>query len=166
MKRAQVSQVFTYIVAILIIGLLVVFGFKGIGWILNTQCANQRLVFEKDLLEFIDEYSEYGSVHEENIKVPCNIREVCFVNLSFCASEGAVPGLYLNSGDPVIEDATFQCTANIFIKGKFTETLSSPAKFSNKINLNTGPLQCFEVKGGKLDLVFSGLGRTTLIEAG
>ena len=169
MKKSQSSQVFTYIAAILVIGLLIVMGYKAIDMMLSKQCDANRVIFEKNLLSFIDEYSDYGSVHEEIIKAPCDAKELCFADAAafsdYCS--GAYPPRLISdfpSADSVIITAVEDCKANIFIKREFTETLINPIKFSDKISLVGDPFQCFRIKNGQVKIIFSGLGRKTQIE--
>jgi hypothetical protein len=156
--------VFTYIAAILVIGLLVVFGYKAIDMMLSKQCDAKRVLFEKDLLDFIDQYSDYGSVQEELMKAPCNAKEICFANASLCPNDPNNPyyppisNSYYPAADSVITASVEDCKANIFIKSEFTETLMNPTKFSGKIALEGEPLQCFKVNNGQIRLVFTGLG--------
>jgi hypothetical protein len=170
LRKAQANQIFTYIVAMLVVGLLVVFGYKAIDMMLSKQCDAKKALFEKNLLDFLDEYSDYGSVHEEFITLPCGSKELCFVDAAYFCS-GPPPNydsIYAYTSDPVIIAAieeTSGCTANIFIKGEFTETLMSQNKFSDKVSLEEGnPFRCFEAKSGQVKLIFSGLGRKTRIE--
>jgi hypothetical protein len=164
MKKAQISQVFTYLVIILVIGVIAIMGFKGIAWILKTQCEHQRVLFEKNLLDFIDEYSDYGSVNEETLSAPCDITKVCFVDSTYY--EPIAPRLDITQlgNDPVIKSAADDQTTNIFFKAKFTE----PIGLSKKLVLKQGdsPFKCFEAKSGKFKFVFTGLGKKTQIESG
>jgi hypothetical protein len=171
-RKAQISQVFTYLMAILIIGLIVVFGTKGILAIFKTDCAQQRTQFEKNLVGFIDEYSTKGSVHEETIKAPCNTKQVCFVDSDVCdTSIPSPPVLFADDiKDSVIESAGGDCTDNIFIKAEFTE----PVSFSKKLTLKKGsgpikgdsPFVCFNQTNGNFKFLFRGTGRKTQVESG
>lgn len=167
MKKSQVSQVFTYIATILVIGLLVIVGYKAIDMMLGKQCEAQRAIFEKDLLNFIEEYSDYRSVHEEIIDVPCNTKEICFADTShfapYCDGSYSDPQIEYYTNDQVIISAVADCKANIFLKRDFTETLNNPTKFSDKVRLDGEPFQCFPVKSQKLELLFTGAGRKTII---
>lgn len=175
MRKSQISQVFTYIATMLVIGLLVIIGYKAIDMMMGKQCDAQRAIFEKDLLNFIDEYSDYGSVHEEIIKLPCDTKEICFADAThfapYCDGFYSDPEIAWFTEDSVITSAVMDCQANIFLKREFTETLNNPVKFSNKIVLNDpqNPEQsfkCFKAANNQLKLVFTGLGSKTLIEQG
>jgi hypothetical protein len=175
LKKSQISQVFTYIASTLVIGLLVIVGYKAIDMMMGKQCEARRAIFEKDLLNFIDEYSDYGSVHEEIIQAPCNTKEICFADASYfanyCSGSYPLPSPSIYDFPPdiidsIITSAVADCKANIFLKREFTETFNNPTKFSDKISLNGDPFQCFKVTNSQFKLVFSGLGSKTLIEQG
>jgi hypothetical protein len=172
LRKAQISQVFTYITAMLVIGLLIVFGYKSIDLMLGKQCDAKRVIFEKSLLEFIDEYSDYGSVHEEVMKTPCDAKEICFANATYCPNDPYNPyyppiSYYYPDADSVITAAVEDCKANIFIKSEFTETLMNPNKFSTKISLgDVDTFKCFKVKNSQVKLLFTGFGSRTKIEEG
>ncbi len=96
MKKGQLlSQPFFYIFAIVVIGLLLIFGFKYAGKILNTSCQVETLDFVSDVQAKVNElYSlSYGSSFEcsivrasgqtENkceLVLPDNVKGICFVD--------------------------------------------------------------------------------------
>jgi hypothetical protein len=164
MGKAQISQVFTYLVIILVVGILVLMGYKGIIWIIDSQCDHQSVLFEKALMDFIDEYSDYGSVHEETLKAPCGVTEICFADSSFYEPSAPVLDLDMLGNDSVVKSAVDDKTSNIFTRTKFTKAVG----FSNKIVLlaEERPYVCYKVRGGDLKFVFTGLGRKTQIESG
>lgn len=153
------NQVFTYLIIILVVGLIAIFGYKGISSILKTNCEHQRISFEKSLLGFIDEHSDYGSVHEEVIRAPCDAEEVCFIDAKHF---NGIPLSLI--GDAVIDSAISdwrEKTANIFVKAEFTEAIG----YSDKVKLNDiESYKCFKVSGGSFKFLFTGLGRQTRIE--
>lgn len=162
-RKAQISQVFTYLVIILVVGLIVVFGYKGVMSILKTSCEHQRISFEKSLLGFIDEYSDKGSVHEELLKAPCGVKQVCFVNASLYEPSAIPPHITFLGNDPVINSSVDDKKQNIFVRTKFTE----PIGFSNKVVLiDDSFFQCFNATSAGFKLLFIGLGRKTQIESG
>jgi hypothetical protein len=159
--------------------LIVIIGYKAIDMMMGKQCEAQRAIFEKDMLNFIDEYSDYGSVHEEIIKVPCGTKEICFadaIHFGHYCNDSHYPDLTIEyfltyPYDPVILSAVEDCKANIFLKREFTETFNNPIKFSDKIVLSNPEdsfqaFKCFKAINSQLKLVFTGLGSKTLIEQG
>lgn len=182
-RKAQISQVFTYLVIILVVGFIVVFGYKGVMSILKANCEHQSISFKQSLLGFINEYSDKGSVHEELMNAPCKVREVCFADTIYYDVSYDPPPPLVSSDiitiiasidDEVIYSSVEtgrrnSTTYNIFVRTKFTE----PLGFSNKVALNPEgspplppPYKCFNVRNGKFKFLFTGLGRKTQIESG
>jgi hypothetical protein len=163
-RQAQISQVFTYLIIILVIGVIVIFGYKGITWILQSQCEHQRAVFEKSILDLFDEYTDKGSVHEETLKAPCTVEEVCFIDSQYYDLNAPPLDITLLGGDAVLKSAVDDRAQNVFFKTKFTE----PIGFSNKIALRDDeqPYKCFKPKSGEFKFLFTGLGKKTRIESG
>ena len=159
MKRAQINQAFIYIMILLIIGLLAVVGYKSITKLMKTGCDQQKISFENELLKYIDDYSERGSVHEESIPAPCGAIKVCFGDSSQYPGTAQITRVDASEADAVIK-SHFGEGDNIFVKSEFTEAIG----FSDKIALANGEFQCFNVINGNLRLIFKGQGRKTLIE--
>ena len=159
-RKAQISHVFTYLIIILVVGVILIIGYKGINWIITTQCEHQRISFEKSLLGFIDEYSNKGSVHEELMNAPCGVTQVCFIDSIYYSDPVAKPNLQ----DTVMASSLEDKTHNIFVRTEFTE----PIGFSDKVTLKQEdrPYKCFNAtKEGKFKFLFRGLGRKTRVES-
>jgi hypothetical protein len=166
-RKAQMSQVFTSIIVILVVGVLVVFGYKGYVSIINADCERQRAAFEKSLTTYLDEYTNKESVREETLRVPCDVKEVCFADYGYCDGSSMTSTIRANTQDPVVLSSVGDptgCTANIFLMGEFTETLKFSKKLSERISLPAAaPYDCFKVTNGRIKVVFEGQGRKTLL---
>jgi hypothetical protein len=159
-RKAQINQVFTYLIIILVVGLVVIFGYKGIKWILDAKCEEQRITFERNLLDFIDQYSNKGTTQEKVLRAPCGVVAVCFIDSQYYTSDVSLPSL----SDTVMASSLEDKTHNIFVRSEFTE----PIGLSHKIALRSEdlPFKCFNAtKEGKFTFVFRGLGRKTQIES-
>ena len=175
-KKSQVSQVFTYLVAILVIGVIVVVGYKGIAELLKLNCEQKSVQFQKNIFGFIDEYSDRGSTYEEVLQAPCDIQEVCFADSRFCSQDPLErpSSIVAYTTDKVIISAledSLECTANVFIKGKTTEALGFAEKLvlsevQDSRGVKDYPFKCFKTRSGRFKFLFRGLGRKTQIEAG
>jgi hypothetical protein len=155
--KAQMNQAFVYIAAILVISLLIFVAVKSWGSIFKANCEVQRVEFEKTLFSYIDKYSDYGTVKEVSIVVPCEVDEVCFSDSSFMTADigGDV--------DEVMRSNINSQTANVFIKSDFTEAL----KFSSKIAIDPSDsdrIICLKAKNSKIKIRFLGQGKTVFVE--
>jgi len=96
MKKGQIlSQPFIYIFAIIVIGLILLFGFRYIGKILKTGCEIESLDLVNDIqaeanqlraLSFGSSYkcsfSYSGTGDRCNFIIPSNVEGLCFVDLT------------------------------------------------------------------------------------
>ena len=164
MKKAQINQAFTFIMIIIVIGLIVIFGYRGINSIIEMNCQKQRMSFENNLIGFIERYTDKGSVHSEVLKAPCKVKSVCFLNATYCPRAGSSISP-LPFFDPAIKSEAEDCTANIFIVEEFTGSFEySEQTFFKEVALRGPPFQCFNESSGEFRFLFTGLGRKTLIE--
>jgi type II secretory pathway pseudopilin PulG len=167
-RKSQLNHVFTYLMIIMVIGVLVVIAVSAWKSIIAAQCANQEILFQKDLIDMIDEYSDQGTVKQESIRASCGAKEVCFVDSMYYAADSPYsvsdifPVEYDTEEYLVIKSAVNDKTQNIFVKTDFIE----PIGFAPKLVLKEAdqPLKCFPVKNQRLKLVFTGLGRKTQVD--
>ncbi|MCF7901077.1 hypothetical protein K9L67_02510, partial [Candidatus Woesearchaeota archaeon] len=80
MKKAQTHQVFFYIMVIIVVGAVVLIGYSAIGDILKKQCDISKITFKDDMKEKLDSNRNYGYSENKEIKVPCNVETICFLN--------------------------------------------------------------------------------------
>lgn len=155
MNKAQISQAFTYIAVILVIGAIAILGARSIMSMFKANCEAKDSDFERKLTTFVDQYSDLGTVKSDIISVPCEAVEVCVV------SSSAMTTIFTDS-DPVITESVREGAYNVFVKGEFT----TPVGKLDKIRTEGDALKCFKVQNGAVRLRFSGEGRTTLVEQG
>jgi hypothetical protein len=154
-KRAQISQAFTYIAVILVIGAIAILGARAIMSMFSANCEAKSSDFERKMFSFVDQYSDLGTVKTDSVSVPCDAVEVCMISAS------AMTPVFTDS-DPVIDESVREGSYNVFVKGEFT----TPVAKLDKIRTDGDSLKCFKVQNGAARLKFSGEGRTTLVEQG
>jgi hypothetical protein len=79
-KRAQTQQVFIYILAILIVGAVLLFGYKSINKIMHQSCDVDQATFKTQLKQTIEQSNNYGDSARKTIKAPCEYDRLCFIN--------------------------------------------------------------------------------------
>jgi hypothetical protein len=81
-NKAQISgQVFIYILAVVMIGLLFFIGIKAIGSILNTFQNTNIDSLKSDFQSDVGTVArQYGSVKQSEINLPSKFDEICFVD--------------------------------------------------------------------------------------
>ena len=156
-NKAQVSQVFTYISVILVVGAIVILGAKGILQIMSKNCEVKDSDFSRQIASFTDQYSDLGTVKFESLNVPCDSTEICFIGAS---ALGQVTFTY--PADAIIDDAVRDGTYNVFVKSKFT----IPVAKIPKLETVNDVVVCIKVINDHAKVKFSGKGKTTLVEQG
>jgi len=112
-KRGQISLVFIYLAASVIIVIILIFGYRAVHSFLEKQQEIQLLSFEKDLKNEIDKVrQQYGSRISYELDIP-GYDKVCFIDL------GKEP---VNNFDPVIYNLwSSGAEKNVFLVNELVE---------------------------------------------
>jgi hypothetical protein len=170
-KKAQIqSQLFIYLLAIIVIGFLLVFGTRAIMSLFSTVDEIDLLKFKTDIESNAKRIApNYGKWEKFSFDVPREIEKVCFVEhegVDITAKQGA--GLC----DDMHSDYHFlMCnswkdalSANVFTVP--FQSLQGGSIYLGEVQIN-GPddYLCVPVVDGKLDLKLVGRGNSLLIES-
>ncbi|MFH1506304.1 MAG: hypothetical protein ABIE94_04955 [archaeon] len=154
-KKGQMQHVFIYILTIVIVGLILLMGYRIIGNTIKQGCEVEHIQFTSDILSFADKHDTFGSYHKELIPVPCEFDQICFVDSQFVKD-----GRNSTSGNIIIDDSvTDKVYKNIFLVGKTT----LPVGYVGKIQVSTGYI-CVDATADKFKVAFRGTGKATQIE--
>ncbi|MFW6013860.1 MAG: hypothetical protein ACOCQG_01685 [Candidatus Nanoarchaeia archaeon] len=131
-KNAQIpAQMFTYILTLLIIGLMLYFGVSWIGTLMghSESISDTRLKTQLDDA-FEEMKGNYGSMREYDFRVPQGLRTVCFLDKEEGEEAGSVEAL--NAGDfcddyPLICEVWVDPSQNI----AFEPSLDMPIEISD-----------------------------------
>ena len=95
MRKSQIhAQAFVYILAIIIMAMILAYGYKAVRDIVSKGEFASLVNFKTELKTSISSISyDYGSVKNEEFNVPTGFKEVCFVDLSKLNTTLAQPGL-------------------------------------------------------------------------
>ena len=156
-KRGQISsQIFVYILALIIVAMILLFGYKAIS---NMQKRSEKVVliqFKTQLKNDVKQLSnDYGSVRIEKYKLPSGFDEICFVDL-----KNVNPSDIVNH--PIIKDSVESgVKENIFLLGKNNfDTL-----YVKDLELSSYPyLSCISSKIGSVELRIEGKGNAVVIK--
>jgi hypothetical protein len=78
--KGQTQQVFIYIMVILIVGAVLLFGYKSINKLITQSCNLDQVTFQNNLRDVINGGSNYGDDKQETIKAPCGYERLCFMD--------------------------------------------------------------------------------------
>src|SRR3989338_10330750 len=83
-RKAQIqTEIFVYIIAIVIVGLILIFGYNAVKDFGSKSEQVELLSFKKDMEgTFKTVASSYGEIQIKKLKLPVGFEELCFVNLN------------------------------------------------------------------------------------
>ncbi|MFC2135432.1 hypothetical protein ACFLTH_12535 [Bacteroidota bacterium] len=161
MKKGQIQQVFIYIITIIVVGLILLIGYRSIGGLMKKGCDVEMTSFKSSLESYISKYDSYGDLHKESIKVPCSYREICFINTDAINNGENLDG----DIDLIIKDSvSAKIQENVFLVK--TDAVEPFGTFFPEIKVdNTARYVCMENMGGRFYIKFHGLGKQVNISS-
>lgn len=170
MRSGQIGgEIFIYILAILIIGTIVIFGYKKAVELKEKGEDISVLQFKKQLESLIQSSMGSGNVFVEELPLPGGFSKICFIdrgktNPSPEPSSDDLPSLVYNSWKDDVDK-------NIFLlQGSKVESfyidkdrLKVDASTKKNCKGDSDLYLCCNALNGKVKLKFSGKGRVTFI---
>lgn len=147
MKKAQMQQTFTYIMAILIIGAVLLLGLRSILGIMNQACDVNEVSFKQEIERALNKYTRIGSLGYETIKVPCDYDKLCFMNTTECEQ--------ISDDDVMETECQAETGNNVFITRK---NITQPLFAID--NLQVDATFCVEPRGNNYHIKIEGIGRS------
>jgi len=156
-KKAQIiGQAFIFILAAILFSLILLYGYKAISRIGETQSEVELVEFRDSLSTVVNQIrQDYGSVKKYALKIPSDYKEICVVDLKLLTSVDAINELNTIRDErpliaDVIESGSYQ---NVFTK----PVAKTPLKIGG-IDLGEDGIFCVENTGGITNLRLEGLG--------
>ncbi len=81
-KKGQFERSFSMIITLIVIGMIIIIGFKGINSFIKFQKEQEYKTFETNFNNLIDEYTEYGSYKKIRIVLPGKDKVLCIFDTS------------------------------------------------------------------------------------
>lgn len=157
--KAQIQQVFIYLMAMIVIGFLVLFGYRMVNKLLDQKCDVEDQSFITKLTQDIDRSTRYGSRTLVKVNKPCDYQELCIVdNGSFGNSlpppnDTAYPLISANTEDNI--------KYNIYLVKPDGDTL--PVLYDERLktrkDTSGSPLLCVPSSNGQFRFWMEGLGK-------
>lgn len=171
-KKAQINQVFVWIIVALVIGATALVGVRSIGGLLNDKCSIDLISFEDRISEKIQLNNDFGSVNLESLTTPCDYSTVCFVDARMIGGElePSTSSDKLNNNFNIIQNSVEGgVEANVFLfNGKEIYEVGYVSQlWLNNKKESSEPVPnnifCVDAQGGKISLVLEGLGKNTYV---
>jgi hypothetical protein len=175
-KGMDAGQIFIYTVSLIIVSMILIYGYKIISDFIGTSSAVEMLQFRKTVEGHIKTYTtDYGSVGYKKIPAPAGTREVCFKDYNWDATgqTNTVINCQTGSYDPnpyfIVKDSIeTNEMKNMFLFGANNEFIESfyignatllkkPSQSSTQ-NTNLCNYLCIKVVNGALDIKIIGRG--------
>lgn len=159
MRKSQIqAQVFVYILALLIMSFVLIYGYRAIKDMKERGELAELINFKGDLKRSISSISQdYGSIKLEDYSVPSGFEKVCFVDLS---QPNSVAPEY-----PLIHDYVESIqTNNAEPKNVFLWPPGTESDYVGNITVQ-GNFHCFDSTGGIIKVKLEGFGNRALISA-
>jgi len=81
MKKSQISQIFVYILTLVVFSMILIYGYKAISNFISKGDEISLLQVRKELENSISKTSrDFGTVIREEISIPAKFSSICFVN--------------------------------------------------------------------------------------
>ncbi len=155
MRNAQVaSHVFTYILGLLIIGLIVIIGYMGINFLLSRARLVEVAKFKEDFRSLVYETRDLGEQRLFEVNLPTGFTAICFYD-----SDGT------NNNNPPVQKPFVSALSNqnnvFLIRYRAPISAKAVEAFNvSKLFLNGNKYQCFYApSSGIVRLKLTGKGK-------
>lgn len=159
-KKSQViGQIFIFILAILVVGVIFLIGYTAISKTISKSCQVEQLVFKSKIESLIERNNGYGSVTIKSIIAPCNYETVCFVDSTQIGTTS--PSLNCNN-KVIVKSISSGESMNIFLSNAHKTVAigySEMLKTDNPQNCT-----CIKQKSKNFKLKLEGIGKGTIVK--
>ncbi len=158
--KAQANEIFTWIIALVLLTFLILFGYKSINSLREKGEQAQYLEFRNKIENIVGSTMDYGSGRKISQSLPGDYEGICFIGKNPIASQIT---------DPIIKGHVEQgLRENVFL----TKTMAEPpAIYIGEIDVNDNDgkadgVLCLKARAGKVSLQIDGFGTYARISSG
>ena len=163
-NKAQMNQVFVFLIAMLVIAAIALVGVKSVQSIMDQKCSADGLIFQDRISSATKNANAIKTVNKELISSPCNYKKLCLIDASAIGN----PAVFIHNeefpGSYIIKSGVLDgVKQNVFLINSKNEVL--PGGYISQLALvNASAPLCINATYGKYELVLYGKGRTTLVK--
>jgi len=168
MRTGQIQgQVFIYILTIIVVGLLLLFGYRFFQGLLSQGCDVQEIQFKTDIENQLRQNIGYQSVTPIALDAPCGFSTVCFAdsNSILTLAGSKIPSAFDFTNSPtqlafVQDSLQSNVKRNVFLL-KPDGSLNTRSIFSENVIANDSVRNytCMDAKNNKFNILLTGTGR-------
>ncbi|MFW5746212.1 MAG: hypothetical protein ACOCWQ_01535 [Nanoarchaeota archaeon] len=162
-KGFDANQIFVFVLAIVIVGLVLLFGTKAImRWQSDMQNV-EYIRFKTNVQNAIDDVAaDYGSVKQKTFNLPGQYKKVCFVGFPKPANIRST-SMIDGEEQPLMVYEWEEKTANVFLIDSTVEKSFLESKITIDPEQSNGNYLCFKDISGSIRVRLEGIGRTVKI---
>jgi hypothetical protein len=154
MKKGEIaSQVFMYLLVLVVVGVVAIIGYSGVGNLIKKQCIADIASFKGDLAGVIYDERDMGETRVYERRMPCSFNHICFYDPDFVAS----------SSRPKLQTAFVEEYAgpnNVFLIKAAQPARADYVEAFNISKISLGQkYKCFNNTGGRLRILLEGNGK-------
>ena len=160
MRKAQIAgQIFIYIIAIVVVGLIIAYGYSAIKGFTEKGEEVEYITLRTNIENSVKSIaSDYGSVKRPDISIPGKYEMVCFVDkarkeaadtTAICTQQPGLEKIY----QPIVCSGWKTGRDNVFLVPDGSESFDV-----GTIVMETGSFLCLDVVNNKIKLQLTGLG--------
>ncbi len=159
-KRGQAEHAFLYILTIVVVGLIILFGYKAIVNLLDVGSTAQKVRFQKDFQNAVSQGKSYGRITTHTFAVGDEYTHVCLIDADAIDQAGSLAGS--NVDNWLIKDSVESgAPENAFL----VEDGGTIEPYIVEALEVVGGGLCVPVASGKADIRFEGLGDRVKVSA-
>ncbi len=158
--KAQASQIFVYVLGVVIMGMIVMFAFKGIQSIMKTSETADIEQFKNDFRNIIDEMSAYGRGRVQTIDTPSKFEKLCLIDHKN-PNSGTLPPIVATSVGAQASARDPTKVNNVYLLSGGDDVVESFK--ADPIGMAQGASECHSINLGYIKLQLEGKTRFTKI---
>lgn len=162
MKKSQIGQIFIYVLTLVIISFILIYGYNAIKNFKEKSEQISLVKFKNELSNIVEIISpDYGSVKIRNIEVPSGYDEVCFVEY-YKGNFPLINTPSLFDNHPILKDSVNSgVKKNVFLIREITEKSFFIGDI--KVISDDNKILCFKVANNIIKIKFEGRGDHALL---
>lgn len=166
MKKSQAqTQIFIYILALVIVSLILLYGYNSIKKLREQTSAIEHIQFKTDLETSIERINfEFGTVEKKSFIIPGSFKQVCFLELERVGDISDENKTIIRTNYPIIGDIIDSIIGDVGVKENIflVKSITEESFFIDNISPD-GIFHCFNITRGRLNLKLEALGKKVRI---
>lgn len=149
-NRGQATRIFIYVLTLVVVALVLLFGYRAISAITSTGEKATLIKFKTEFTNTVEEGSSFGRIAVRDFAISSEYTQLCLAGI------GAAEGAFTH---PLVRDAIRSGTDN----NVFLVTEATVEPFKVDILQVDGGGGCFPIQSGRIKMRFEGKGDRTAV---